>query len=194
MYRYQLYAASDDKMIKTYHSEGLGIRSMGRILGYSPNTIIRRILCLGLSVTKPVYSESNQIYEVDELCTYVGRNHPSNYVWITYAINRSTKSIIDVVIGSRTKENLNKVISSVKSLYPAKIITDKLPVYKKLVQPFTHDTRKYGNNHIERGNLTLRTHIKRLSRQTICFSRSLKMLKASILLYFDYRGWQLRFE
>lgn len=193
IYRYQLYTASDDKLIKTYHSEGIGIRSMGRILGYSPNTIMRRILYLANQITKPIYLESNQIYEVDELCTYVRSNHASNYVWVIYSINRSTKSVIDVVVGSRTKENLGKVINSVKSLSPSKIITDKLPAYKNLIKPFVHDTRKHANNHIERGNLTLRTHIKRLSRQTICFSRSLKMLRASILLYFDYRGWRLHF-
>ena len=135
IYRYKLYVASDDKKIKMYHSEGMGIRSMGRILGYSPNTIIRRILSLGFSVTKPVYSECNQIYEVDELCTYVGRNHPSQHKWITYAINRSTKTVIDVVIGSRSKNNIGKVIATVKSLNPRKIVTDKLPVYVNLVKP-----------------------------------------------------------
>lgn len=194
MYRYQLYDSKDDKLIKTYHCEGVGIRSMGGILEYSPNTIIHCLLYLADKVIKPVYSESNQIYEVDEFCTYVGRNDPSHYKWVTYAINRSTKTIIDVVIGSRSKDNLGKVINSVKQLSPLKIITDRLPVYVNLVKPVKHETHKYGNNYIEPGNLTLRTHTKRLSRQTICFSRSLNMLRASILLYFDYRGWMLQIE
>lgn len=191
MYRYRLYDPKDDKMIKLYHCEGLGIRSISRILGYSSNTIMRRILFLGFSVTKPAYLESNQIYEVDELCTYVGRNHSSHHKWIIYAINRSTKTVVDVAIGSRSRDNIGKVIGTIKSLNPRKIITDKLPVYVNLIQPIKHDTHRYSNNHIERGNLTLRTHIKRLFRKTICYSKNLNMLKASILLYLDHRNWKL---
>jgi hypothetical protein len=82
-YRYKLYAASDDKMIKAYNAEGVGIRSIGRLLGYSPNTVIRRIVYLASLITRPIYSENNQIYEVDEMWTFVGSKHASNFSWIT---------------------------------------------------------------------------------------------------------------
>ncbi|MDL2326931.1 IS1 family transposase [Bacteroidales bacterium OttesenSCG-928-A14] len=32
-------------------------------------------------------------------------------------------------------------------------------------------------------NLTLRTHLKRLSRKTICFTRSVEMLSSCLKLY-----------
>lgn len=194
VYRYKLYDSVDDKMIRLYNSEGVSIRSMSRILRYSPNTIIRRILYLASKVTKPIYCEKNQVYEVDEMWTYVGQNHPSCYSWITYAINRRTNCIVDVAFGGRTKLNLNKVIRSVKSLNPKKIVTDKLIIYPNLVKPVEHDTTRYSNNRIERGNLTLRTHLKRLSRKTICFSKSHKMLEACVLLYFDFHYWKLKME
>ncbi|KXJ04737.1 hypothetical protein AC249_AIPGENE28645, partial [Exaiptasia diaphana] len=98
-----MYDPRDDKQIKIYNSEGVGIRSMSRILGYSPATIIRRILYLASNITKPIYCENNQVYEVDEMWTYVGKNDPSSYSWITYAINRRTNSVIDVAFGSRNK-------------------------------------------------------------------------------------------
>ena len=41
-----------------------------------------------------------------------------------------------------------------------------------------------GTNHIERHNLTIRTHIKRLTRRTICFSRKAIMLYAVLKIYF----------
>ena len=181
IYSYKLYNAKDDIWIKTYNSEGVGIRSMSRILGYSESTIIRRILYLVSRVTKPIYSEINQVYEVDEMWTYVGKNDPTCYSWITYAINRRTNCIIDVAFGSRSRNNLKQVIDSVKSHNPSKIVTDKLIIYPKLVAPFDHDTNRYSNNHIERGNLTLRTHLKRLARRTICFSKTRKMLEACVL-------------
>ncbi|XOV67610.1 MAG: IS1 family transposase [Fluviicola sp.] len=194
IYSYKKYDPSDDIQIKKFNAEGLGIRSISRILGYSRGTIIRRIMYLASKVTKPIYCESNQVYEVDEMWTYVGQNHPSSYSWITYAINRTTNCIIEVAFGGRTKANLNKVISSIKLLNPKKIITDKLIIYPNLIKPVDHDTNRYSNSHIERGNLTLRTHLKRLSRKTICFSKSQKMLEACVLLYFDFHYWKLKME
>ena len=190
-YTYTLYNSKDDLSIKTLNAEGVGIRSMSRILGYSQGTILRRILHLASQITRPIYCENNQVYEVDEIWSYVGRNHPSHYCWITYAMNRKTRCIIDVAIGSRSKENLKKVIDSVKMHDPKKIVTDGLQTYPNLVTPTAHDTSRYSNNRIERGNLTLRTHVKRLFRRTICFSKSQKMLEACVLLYFDFRGWRL---
>lgn len=194
VYTYKMYDLRDDKRIKIYNSEGVGIRSMSRILGYSEATIIRRILYLASKITRPIYSENNQVYEVDEMWTYVGKNDPSCYSWITYAINRRTNAVIDVAFGSRNKTNLKQVIDSVKSHNPKKIVTDKLIIYPNLVKPIEHDTNRYSNNHIERGNLTLRTHIKRLFRKTICFSKSQKMLEACVLLYFDFHYWKLTME
>jgi insertion element IS1 protein InsB len=58
-----------------------------------------------------------------------------------------------------------------------------LGLYKTLIPSYIHKTKKGGINHIERKNLTLRTHIKRLSRRTICYSKSAIMLKNSVELY-----------
>lgn len=192
IYTYQRYDSKDDSQIKLLNAEGVGIRSMSRILGYSKRTIIRRILYLANIVVKPVYLEYDQVYEVDEMWTFVGKKNPSCFSWITYAMNRKTNEIIDVAFGSRSKKNLKQVIDKVKALSPRKIVTDKLNTYPNLVKPNNHDTGRYSNNHIERGNLTLRTHLKRLFRKTICFSRSQKMLEACVLLYFDFHNWRLK--
>uniref|UniRef100_UPI0038B39A68 IS1 family transposase n=1 Tax=Flavobacterium soli TaxID=344881 RepID=UPI0038B39A68 len=42
----------------------------------------------------------------------------------------------------------------------------------------------FGTNHIERNNLTLRTHLKRLNRRAICFSKSLIVLVFVLKIYF----------
>lgn len=193
-YCYQLYDPKDDLKIRILNAESVGIRSMSRILGYSSGTVIRRMLYLASKVTVPVYNESNQVYEVDELWTFVGKNKPAYYSWISYAINRTSRCVIGVVFGSRNSENLHKIIDKLKGYSPKKIITDGLAAYPNLVHPIPHDTSRYSNNRIERSNLTLRTHLKRLNRETICFSKSQKMLEASVLLYLDYRYWCLKME
>ena len=191
-YSYKKYHVKDDLLLKRLYCEGLGIRSLSRVMGYSPSAIIQQILKIASTITKPIYNQNNQVYEVDELWTYVGKNTSSHYVWISYALNPRTNEVIDFVVGSRTKENLRKVIQSLKRMNPKKIITDKLNVYPNLIKPGRHDTNRYANNHIERANLTLRTHIKRLQRNTICFSKSLKMLQATILLYLDFHDWKMK--
>ncbi len=191
-YTYHLYRECDNKQIRLLNAEGVGIRSMARILGYSPGTIIRKILVLKKNITKPIRSEFNQVYELDEICTYIQKNNPSYYYWIAYAINRRTNDVIDIAFGARTSENLGKITSALKSLHPLKIITDKLNTYPKIIVPVLHDTRRYANNKIERSHLTFRTHIKRLLRKTICYSKSEKMLEACVLLYLDYHDWNIK--
>ncbi|MBN9294195.1 MAG: transposase, partial [Flavobacteriia bacterium] len=47
-----------------------------------------------------------------------------------------------------------------------------------------HKIHRRCTNHIERQNLNLRTHLKRLNRKTICYSKSLMMLLAVVKIYF----------
>nr|WP_307462315.1 IS1 family transposase [Chryseobacterium sp. SORGH_AS_0447] len=47
-----------------------------------------------------------------------------------------------------------------------------------------HSTKRFGTNTIERLNLTIRTHLKRFNRRTICFTESKIILKAILKIYF----------
>ena len=132
-------------------------------------------------VSKPELKESGQEYEIDELYTYIGRK--STPCYIIYAINRSTRQVIDFVMGARTKENIGKVLRSIMQLYPKRIYTDSLPTFKFLIPADVHRSLRYRTNRIERKNLTLRTHLKRLGRKTICYSKSKAMLEACFRLY-----------
>lgn len=125
--------------------------------------------------------ETKQVYEIDELYTYIGNKSKPCYV--TYAINRRTRKIVDFVTGTRTKENIGKLVRKLLTFLPNRIYTDKLPVYKSLIPDNLHKILPYQTNRIERKNLTLRTHLKRLSRRSICFSKSESMLRACFHLY-----------
>ncbi len=73
-------------------------------------------------IQKTCQPTENSIYEIDELRTYIGKK--SNEVWITCSFDRSTSSVIDFVIGPRTKEQLAFVTSSVLASSPLRICTD----------------------------------------------------------------------
>lgn len=152
-----------------------------RILKIAASTVIRWIKKIGSTIEPPVIL-SGRAFELDELCTFVGNK--KCLIWITYAIDSITRQTVAVSIGSRSCQILSQVTEPLLATSPLKIATDKLLQYKNLIPPGIHSTKKYGINHIERKNLTLRTHLKRLNRKTICFSRSIVMLHACLMIYF----------
>lgn len=101
-----------------------------------------------------------------------------------YAINRTTGKVIDFCVGRRTKENIKQIIDKILLLNPKKIYTDGLNIYKSLIPEKIHKVFEHCTNKIERNNLTLRTHLKRLSRKTICFTRNHEMLENCLRIYF----------
>jgi insertion element IS1 protein InsB len=91
---------------------------------------------------------------------------------------------VDFSIGSRTLKTVKRIIDTVLMAGAVKVYTDKLNLYGSLLPQCIHSTKQYSINHLERKHLSMRTHLKRLARRTICFSRSRAMLEACVRIYF----------
>lgn len=180
-YSYKAYLANINNKIILYIKEGLGIRSMARILKISTTTLLKRIIKIA-KLTELPKIENQTSYEVDELCTFV--QHKNKRVWIVYVLERETKRVVDFRVGARTILTLRASLNSILIANPISVFTDKLIHYKSIISSNIHKTVRYGTNLIERKNLTLRTHLKRLNRKTICFSRSVVFLEAVLKIYF----------
>jgi insertion element IS1 protein InsB len=74
--------------------------------------------------------------EVDELWIYI--NQKDNEDWIAYAIDRHTRSVVNFVIGKRTKATLKELIDGLLCLNPKAIRTDKLTLYEHLIPKQLH--------------------------------------------------------
>lgn len=181
-YQYKQCTKEDEAMLVKLNNEGVSISGISRITGISKSHVINKLKRIASSIQPPIFIEEQQEYEIDEMHTFIGQK--SHHYYITYAINRTTRKVIDFVVGSRTKENIGKVVNCVKLLNPKRIFTDRLNIYPSLIGKPIHVATAYRTNHIERLNLTLRTHLKRLSRKTICFSRSAVVLTAVMQIYF----------
>lgn len=162
--------------------EGMGISSISRFLRIPKTSVCRIIRKEAEKVIQPTLVEVNQEYEIDELKTFVGSK--KNECWVCYAIHRKSKRVVSFVVGRRTKENISKVVHTLLSLSPSRIYTDKLNIYPVLIPKDIHSTKFRHTNYIERNNLTLRTHLKRLSKKSICYSKSKSMLFACLRIYF----------
>ena len=175
-YTYNAYSPKLDEKIILYTKEGTGIQSTVRILQISATTLLKRIIHIGKRISHPPIVK-HRIYEVDEIKSFIKRKQ--NHIWIAYAsLNRKSN------IGARTNPTLS-VVTETRHIAGAKrIYIDRLRNYQSLIDKSIHHTSLYGTNHIERHNLTLRTHLKRPTRKTICFSRSIIVLTAILKIYF----------
>jgi len=180
-YIYKAYQNDTNRNIIMFIKEGLGIRSTARVLKISTTTLLKRIVSIAQNVTRPTLS-MGKIYEVDEMRSYI--KSKDKLIWIVYALERETGKVVSFNVGSRTNKTLNVVLTTLKLSKPKAIYTDKLKHYKYLIDPKIHKTKQFGTNHIERKNLSMRTHLKRLNRRTICFSKSKLVLISIIKIYF----------
>ena len=180
-YIYKAYSTSINASIILLTKEGLGIRSTSRVLKISTTTVLKRIIKIAATIHNPIISKG-KTYEVDEMCTFVKRKN--KFTWIVYALDKSTRKVVCYNTGNRTNKTLNHVLKSLTLSNAHQIYTDGLKNYRYLIKPGTHVTIRFGTNYIERNNLNLRTHLKRLNRRTICFSKSILILNAILRIYF----------
>lgn len=181
-YRYKVYEKGAREMIPRLVCNSVGIRGIARVLQIAVATVAKLIKKLADGITKPPIPLNRKSFEIDELRTYVGNK--SKQYWIAYVLCSDTREIIDFIVGKRSKRTLRTVVNTALQSGVSIIKTDKLNIYQTLIPPQRHVSNAYNINHIERSNLNLRTHLKRLSRRTICYSKSLLMLSACLKIYF----------
>ncbi len=110
--------------------------------------------------------------EADEQWSYVKSR--SNPRWLFYACDRIRKRVLAHVFGPRTAQTLQRLLALLSQFNIAFYMTDVWPVYQMLLASTSHVVSKKYTQRIERHNLNLRTHIKRLARRTICFSKPVR--------------------
>ena len=108
--------------------------------------------------------------EADEFWSFVGDK--SNQRWTWYALDRSSGRILAYQIGTRSDEMCERLIEKL-AIFPIRwYYTDNWQRDSKSIPASQHRIGKNNTWKIERTNLNFRTHLKRLHRKTICFSKS----------------------
>jgi len=115
-----------------------------------------------------VVSRTVQQAELDERWSFVGRKpHPR---WRWEALYHQTGRIVVYTFGRRADRALVKLKVLLASLGIRHFYTDGRGAYRRHLDPQLHVVGKRRTQ-----QLTLRTRIKRLERETICFSRSVQL-------------------
>ncbi len=88
-----------------------------------------------------------------------------------HRINHYTGELLPYVLGLRTDEMFFKLKKLLEPFGITKFYTDGLKTYECHIPAEIKQVSKYKVQKIEIKHLTLRTRIKRLARQIICFSK-----------------------
>jgi len=161
-----------------------GIRDTARVLKINKNTVINTLKKKEGSLVQvnpnfqiPTADAKIEFVceeaEIDEQWSFVEKK--SNQRWIWYAVEHSTNTILAYVFGKRKDVVFKELKALLEPFKISRYYTDDWGAYERHIDADKHEVGKCNTQKIERKNLNLRTWIKRLTRKTICFSKSEKM-------------------
>jgi IS1 family transposase/transposase-like protein len=164
---------------------GMGLRGIERVTDIHHTTIMNWIEEAGMELPDtPEEDEIPEITEIDELQTFVGSK--KNKVWIWTVVNHWQPGIRLWTIGDRSSETFKRLWLTIKCWQSFWYVSDGYPVYPCFVQPEDHLVSKTYMTRVEGENTRLRHYLARLHRKTLCYSKSIEMLKYSIRLLLHY--------
>lgn len=156
-------------------------RGIARYLEISFHSVQASILRSAAEIESPMIP-LKQSFEVDELRTYLGNK--KRQMWVVTAVRKDSGEPVLFQVGRRTKSTLRRVVDSLLLADPRRIYSDGLELYTFLIPKNLHRVKEYHTNRVERLHLSLRTHIRFLSRKTICYAKSLLMMLACLKVYY----------
>ncbi len=160
---------------------GSGVRDIARVLGISATTVLLALRQAAAVTPEPRVPPRIKELEIDEQWSFVQNKKQQNWLW--YALNRRTGRIAAFFIGRRTDVSCRQLCQKLASCRVQEFYTDHWKSYAKCLDPQIHFIGKTGTQNIERKNLNFRTHLKRLQRRTIGFSKSTQMHYNVLKLY-----------
>jgi insertion element IS1 protein InsB len=177
-----------------------GIRDISRVLGISPNTVIKRIKeenknlsQVNIAYLQAIQSDKNQEFDVDIICvneaegdemwSFVGSKKRQHWIW--HAIDHKSGKVLAYAFGDRKDDVCKELAQRLKPFGIIKFYTDGWGAYARIPVAKQHIVGKKNTQKIERKHLTWRTRIKRLARKTICFSKSILMHDTVVGLFIN---------
>lgn len=121
--------------------------------------------------------------EADEFWSYVSDKSHQRWTW--YALERETGIILAHQNGKRTDAVCQQLLNRLHIFPIRSYSTDNWQSYAKYIPFAQHHIGKDQTWKIERMNVNFRTHLKRLHRKTICFSKNETLHDTVIGLYIE---------
>ena len=164
---------------------GMGLRGIERVTEIHHTTVMNWIKQAGIKLPDaPEEGEIPEITEIDELQTFIGNK--KNKIWIWTVVNHWKPGILLWTIGDRSSTSFQIIWLVIRCWHSFWYVTDGWKVYPGFIEPEDHLVCKTYMTRVEGENTRLRHYLARLHRKTLCYSKSLKMLRYSIRLLLHY--------
>ena len=164
---------------------GMGLRGIERVTEIHHTTVMNWIREAGMKLPNaPEEEEIPEITEIDELQTFVGSK--KSKVWIWTVVNHWKPGILLWTVGDRSSTSFQIIWSIIRCWHSFWYVTDGWKVYPGFIEPEDHLVCKTYMTRVEGENTRLRHYLARLHRKTLCYSKSLEMLRYSIRLLLHY--------
>lgn len=194
-YTYQAYCPGVKEQMVDMAINASGIRDTARVLNVSKDTVISTLKnqenrlthinthALNAMQNGSVMIEKYQEVEGDEMWSYVQKKKSQRWLW--WAIDHQTGTPLAYVFGRRKDVVFKKLKQLLKPFSIQHFYTDDWGAYSRNLDPKHHTISKKNTQTIERKHLDLRTRVKRLTRKTICFSKTNSMHDLVIGLFIN---------
>jgi insertion element IS1 protein InsB len=128
--------------------------------------------------------------EADEMWSFVQRKKEQRWLW--HAVDHRSGQVLAYVFGRRQDAVFLKLRALLEPFGMTRYYTDYWGAYTRHLDADAHQPGTRHTQQIERKHLTWRTRIKRLTRKTICFSKSIQMHDMVIGLFVNRYEFGLR--
>nr|WP_115006364.1 IS1 family transposase [Moraxella lacunata] len=184
---------SDDikKMAIDMYLEGLGFRSIGRVLSISYGTVYQWVKQLGEQ--HEIKADADQVIdtvELDEIHSYT--KFKKNYCWTWIVIDRNTKQVLGFVCGKRDSKTFERLYNNLNPNNIKLFCSDYWKSYQEIIPIHKHLTSKAQAFTIEGYNSLIRHFTARFKRKTKCYSKCQKMIENTLSLLFVKWSGSLR--
>ena len=187
-YYYRGANAATKALVRLMVLNGSGIRDISRVLNLSIGCIISILRHWFKQHKEPCFTGSSyKQVQIDEFWTFV-KHRKQGKRWVWYAYDKETKQILAFHIGKRNDKSCKALMKKLSHLQIETYCTDSWKSYKKYIPKEKHIISKKKTTHIERRNRDFRTHLKRLARKTVCFSKKDDMHYGIIKTYIQHRN------
>lgn len=122
--------------------------------------------------------------EIDEQWSFVGKKNRPRWLW--HAIDHRNGKVLAYVLGRRQDRTFLRLKKLLKPFNIQRYYTDHYGSYTRHIELKKHFPGKRNTQKIEQKHIKFRTRIKRLTRKTICFSKSTIMHDTVIGLFINH--------
>ena len=183
-----------EEIIRAYQ-ERSSLRGLERIFGVSRQTVAtwlkKKAEHLPPLEHTLVESEPDDVLELDELWSFMGKKKNKRWIWI--ALCRGTRQVVSYFIGDRSEERCWRLWIWIPRGYRhCRTYSDFWETYQTVFGTLGKGHQSMGKEsgetaHVERWNNSLRQRLGRFVRQTLSFSKSDEYHEIALRLYLhDY--------